>query len=72
MTQHIVIVKRTISDKFLKDRAYKTYRNWKYDEYQRALASAVCNIFDKKTGLGVSVNEELANELHNLVTKKLK
>ena len=28
--------------------------------------------FDKKTGLGASVNEELAQELHKPVTKKIK
>ena len=32
---------RTISDKTLKDRAYKIARNRSYDRYQRALASLV-------------------------------
>ena len=28
--------------------------------------------FDKKTGLGISINKELAKEVHKPVTKKLK
>ena len=72
------VAKRTISDKVLKDRAYEIARN--HDEYQRALASMVYKFFDKKTGsgaittskLGISVNEQLAEELHKLVIKKFK
>ena len=30
----------------------------------------VYNFFDKKTGSGISVNEQLAEELHKPVTKK--
>ena len=56
----------------MKDRAYKIARNRNYDGYQRALASMVYNFFDKKTGLGVSVNEQLAEELHEPVNKKFK
>ena len=48
-------VKRTISDKILRDRAYEIARNRKYDGYQRALASMVYKFFDKETGSGVSV-----------------
>ena len=33
------LIKRTIPDKILKDRAYKIARNRNYDEYQRTLAS---------------------------------
>ena len=32
----------------------------------------VYKFFDKKTGSEVSVNEELAEELHTLITKKFK
>ena len=32
----------------------------------------VCKFFDKKTVLGISVNEQLAKELHKPVTKKSK
>ena len=42
------LAKRTISDKILKGRAYEIARNCNYDECQRALASIVYKIFDKK------------------------
>ena len=35
------LAKRTVSDKVLKDGAYKVVTNPKYDEYQRALANMV-------------------------------
>ena len=66
------LAKRTISDKILKDRAYEIARNRGYDGYQRALASMVYKFFDKKTGSGASVNEQLAEEVHKQVTKKFK
>ena len=66
------LVKRTLSDKILKDTLYDISRNRKYDGHQRALASVVYKFFDTKTGSGVSVNEELAEELHKPVTKKFK
>ena len=53
------------------DRACEIARNCGYDRYQRTLRSIVYKIFDKKTGSGVSVNEQ-AEELHKPVTKKLK
>ena len=61
----------------MKDRAYEIVRNCKYDGYQRALASMVYNIFDKKsTGSGSNKQSESkcksAEELHEPVTKKLK
>ena len=34
--------------------------------------SMVYAFFDKKTGLGISINKELAKEVHKPVTKKLK
>ena len=42
------MTKRTISDKDLKDRAYKIARNRRYDGYQRALASMVDKFLIKK------------------------
>ena len=66
------LTKRTILDMILKDRAYEIARNWKYVAYQRALASMVDRFSDKKTGLGVSVNEQPAEELHKPVIKKIK
>ena len=44
----------------MKDRA----KNHKYDGYQRALANMIYKFFYKKTGLGLSVNELLAEKLH--------
>ena len=66
------LAKRIISDKTLRDRAYEIARNRNYDGYQRALARMVYKFFDKKTGSGTSVNEQLAKELHKSVIKKLK
>ena len=56
----------------MKDRAYEIARSHKYDGYQRALATMVYRFFDKKTGLGLSVNEGQAEELHKPVIKKEK
>ena len=61
---------RTISDKTLKVRAYEIARNCKYDGYQRTLASIAYKTFECKTG--VSVKEELAEQLHQPVVKKFK
>ena len=66
------LAKEAIWDKILTDRAYEIARNHKYHGYQRALASMIYKIFDEKTGSEVSVNEELAEELHKPVIKKIK
>ena len=42
------VVKRTQSDKVLKDRAFKIASDSKYG-YQRGLSSMVCKFFDKKS-----------------------
>ena len=41
------LVKRTQSDKVLRDKAFKIASDPKYDGYQRQLASMVYNFFDK-------------------------
>ena len=41
------LVKRTQSDKVLRDKAFNIARNPKYDRYQRGLASMVYKFFDK-------------------------
>ena len=52
---------------------FKTFiYKWKYNGYQRALASMVFKCFEKKTGSGVSVNEQLAEELRKPIIKKFK
>ena len=66
------LAKRTMSDWILKDRIYGIARNHKYDGYQRILASMVYKFFDKKTVSKVSVNEQLAEEVHKSVIKKFK
>ena len=43
------LVKRTQSDKVLRDKAFKIASNPKYDGYQRGLASMVYKFFDKKS-----------------------
>ena len=66
------LAKRTISEKILKDRAYKIAINPKYDGYKKGLGSMVNKCFDKKTGSGVNVNEMLAQELKKPVIKTLR
>ena len=70
------LVKRTQSDKVLRDKAFKIASNPKYDGYQRGLASMVYKFFDKKSsGSGITnsianeFNYQLANELHKPVKK---
>ena len=64
--------KRAISDKILKDRAYDNAKNCGYDGYQGALASMIYKFFDKKTGSGMNINEQLGEELHKPVIKEFK
>ena len=66
------LAKRTISDKIVKDRVYEIAKNRNYDGSQRALESMVYIFFDKKTGSGIIVNEQLAKELHKSVIKNFK
>ena len=73
------LVKRTQSDKVLKDKAFKIASDPKCDGYQRGLTSMVYKFFDKKSALlnkssgsGI-VNEpnyQLANELHKPIIRK--
>ena len=67
------LVKRTTSDKVLKDKAFKIASNPKYDGYQRGLASMVYKFFDKKSKESGIINEpnyQLANELHKPIVRK--
>ena len=54
---------RTISDKIFRNRAYELARKCNYDRYLSALASMFYEVFDKKRGLGISLNEQLAEEV---------
>ena len=58
------LAKRTISDNILKDRAYEINRSCNYIGYQRVITSMVYKFFVKKKRSRVSVNEQLAKELH--------
>ena len=69
------LVKRTQSDKVLKDKAFKIASDPKYDGYQRGLASMVYKFFDKKSsgsGIANEPNYQLANELHKPIIRKFK
>ena len=61
------LVKRTQSDKVLRNKALKIANDPKYDGYQRALASMVYKFFDKKSKGSSIINE--SNELHKPVIK---
>ena len=69
------LVKRTQSDKVLKDKAFEIVRDPKCDDYQRGLASMNYKFFDKKSKGSGNANEpnyQFANELHKPVIRKLK
>ena len=70
------LIKRTQSEKVLRDKAFKIASDPKYDGYQSGLASTVYKFFDKRSkGSGITTNEfnyQLANELHKPVIKKFK
>ena len=75
------LVKRTQSDKALRDKAFKITSDPKYDRYQRGLASMVYNFFDKKSaslnnssGSGITnePNYQLENKLHKTIIRKFK
>ena len=71
------LVKRTQSDKILRDKAFKIAIDPKYDGYQRGLASMVYKFFDKKpllnkssgSGIANEPNYQLANELHKPIIR---
>ena len=69
------LVKRTQSDKVLRDKAFRIASDLKYDGYQRGLTSMVYNFFDKKySGSGIinESNYQLTNELHKPIIKTLR
>ena len=49
------IVRRTASDKVLRDKAFNTAKNPKYDGYQRGFAFMVYRFFDKRSKVGVLI-----------------
>ena len=67
------LVKRTQSDKFLRDKALKISSDPKYDGYQGGLASTVQKFFDKKpseSGISNEPNYQLAEELRKPIIRK--
>ena len=73
------LIKRTVADKILKNKAFDSAKDPKYDGYQRGLASMVYKFFDKQSkGSGVKhvntklipQNEQLADELHKPIIRK--
>ena len=71
------LMKRTASDKVLRDNAFNIAKNSKYDGYQRELPSMVFKFFDNKmAGGGINIeikpNEKLAEELHKPIIRKFK
>ena len=75
------LTKRTAADKVLRDKAFNIPKDPKYDGYQRGLASMVCKFFDKKskgsgvtalTKKSVSQNQQLFEELHKPIIRKVK
>ena len=56
------LAKRIISDKILKDRDFEIATNRGYDGCQKVFESMVHKSFDKKTGSGINVNEQLGEE----------
>ena len=64
------LAKRTQSNKFLRDKAFKIASDPKYYLYQRGLALTVYKFFDKKSsgrGTANEPNYQLANELHKQI-----
>ena len=69
------LAKRTQSEKFSRDKAFKIASDPKYYDYQRGLASMVYKFFDKKSSGSGIFNEtiyKLANELHKSIIRKFK
>ena len=62
-TDHKGLAKRTISVKILKNTAYEIAINPKYDGFQGGLGSMIYTFFDKKTGVGAGVNEEIGTRI---------
>ena len=69
------LIKRTQSDKVLKDKAFKNANNPNYNGYQRGLASMFYKCFDKKSkgsGFINKPNYQLSNEYHKPIIRKFK
>ena len=56
------LIRRTSSDKILRDKAFNIAKNPKYHRYQHGLASIVYTFSDKKTSRGAIKNEIISNK----------
>ena len=69
------LTKRTVADKILNNKAFDIAKDPKYDGYQRGLVSMVYKFFDSKVSGSVAKlipeNEQLAEELHKPIIKKI-
>ena len=63
------LVRRTVSDRMLRDIAFNIVKNPKYDAYQRRLASMIYKFFDKKSaGSGIDNNNNNSNNnINNII-----
>ena len=70
------LVRRTAAYNVLRDKGFNIAKTPKYDEYQRGLVSMFYKFFDKKTSVSgiksMTQNQQLAEELHNPIIRKLK
>ena len=69
------LVRRTLSDKILRDKAFKIGSDPKYDGYKRGLASMVYKFFDiKSSGSSIisEANYQLVDEVHKPIIRKFK
>ena len=71
------LIKRTVADNILRNKAFNITKDQKYDGYQRGLASMVFKVFDKKSKGSDVVNtkltpqnQQLAEELHKPIIRK--
>ena len=66
----------TAVDKALRDKIFNVAKDPKYDGYQRGIASIFYKFFDKKTAgnviKSIPKNDQLAEELHKPIIRKLK
>ena len=65
----------TISHKVSRNKAFNIVKNPKYDGYQRGLTSIAYEFFDRRSissDVAMLQNEQLAEELHKPIVKKIK
>ena len=67
------LIKRTQSDKVLRDKAFKIASNPKYHGYQSGLVSMVYRFFDKSSKVSAAKsmsNQKLSDKLHKSITRE--